>query len=269
MLDGDGVLRHLRRINQCLLLRIRWRCRYCHDLVNPNHSIGLHVVIGQFGTRQSIQSESIHCLKRHGVPGLCWNCVQSLPLENRGSIWIPINARSCNSLVSHNQIQLVDVLILNSLLGIFHFSHVLFFLNPWIRYHGLYGACYAALCVGTPLLAFNLSSSYASSGSAPSESDDPSFATDWHSVRQVEIGCVGLLCCLWYSLETHVVVRKRHRFRFEQDQDCFFVMLCFAYADVWNVLAKCRLFVTKSSETTAQTGKVANTRANAERQLAA
>lgn len=169
------------------------------------------------------------------------------------------------------QIQLADVLLLNGSLGIFHSGHVLFFMNPWLLYHGLYGVIHGALSVGIPILvAFNLNSSYAASGSHPSVEDDPSArSTDWKSISWVEIGCLGLLCCLWYSLETHVVVTKRHRFRFEQHQDCFFVMLCFAYADVWNVFAKCRLFVTKSSETVAQTDQVANdTRADAERQLA-
>ncbi|KAI9555687.1 hypothetical protein GHT06_018202 [Daphnia sinensis] len=160
--------------------------------------------------------------------------------------FIALNVMEClvysgaaSNLYHSRKIQLIDVLILNGSLGIFHLGHVLFFLNPWLCYHGLYGAIHAALCIGTPLLAFNVSSSHAASGSDPSEGDDPSLATDWQSVRQVEIGCVGLLCCLWYSLETHVVVWKRHRFRFEQHQDCFFVMLCFGYADVWNVMAKC------------------------------
>lgn len=154
------------------------------------------------------------------------------------------------------QIQLVDVLLLNGSLGIFHSGHALFFMNPWLLYHGLYGVVYAALSVGIPiLLAFNLNSSYAASGSDLSVEDDPSArSTDWKSISWVEIACLGWLCCLWYSLETHAVVTKRHRFRFERHQDCFFVMLCFAYADVWNVFAKCRLFfVTKSSETEAQT----------------
>lgn len=188
---------------------------------------------------------------------------------------IALNVMEClvysgaaSNLYHSEKIQLIDVLILNGSLGIFHLGHVLFFLNPWLCYHGLYGAFHAALCIGTPLLAFNLSSSHAASGRDPSEGDDPSLATDWQSVRQVEIGCVGLLCCLWYSLETHVVVWKRHRFRFEQHQDCFFVLLCFGYADIWNVLAKCRLFVAKSTETTTQNGKKAKMRANAERLLA-
>jgi hypothetical protein len=163
---------------------------------------------------------------------------------------------------------------LNGSLAIFHSGHVLFFFNPWLLYHGLYGVIYAVLSVGIPILvAFNLKSSSAASGSDLSVEDDPSARSpDWKSISLVEIGCLGLLCCLWYSLETHVVVTKRHRFRFEQHQDCFFVMLCFAYADVWNVLAKCRFFVTKSSETEAQTGRVAivgnDTRSAAERQLA-
>ena len=117
-------------------------------------------------------------------------------------------------------------------------------------------------------MAFNLKSSSLStsegaSGSDPSVEDDPSaMSNDWKSISLVGMGCLGLLCCLWYSLETHVVVTKRHRFRFEQHEDCFFVMLCFAYADVWNVFTKCRLFfVTKSSETD-------DTRVAVERQLA-
>lgn len=93
VLDGDGVLRHLRRINQCLLLRIRWRCRYCHDLVNSNHSIRLHIVIGLFGTRQSIQPKPMHCLKRHGVPSLFWSCIQSVPLGKSMAVWNPSNPR--------------------------------------------------------------------------------------------------------------------------------------------------------------------------------
>lgn len=131
-------------------------------------------------------------------------------------------------------------------------GHVLFFFNPWSRYHGVYGVFYGAMSVAIPLAAFNnplmsLNSSYntTSGHDNMSSNDDPS-PTDWQSV---EIACVGLLVCFWYSLETHVVVWKRHRFRFEQHQDCFFVMLCFAYADIWNALAKCRFFVTKSSET--------------------
>lgn len=135
-----------------------------------------------------------------------------------------------------------------------------FFFNPWIPYHGLYGAFYGVLCTGSLLTAFNLSSSFVASGSDPSERDDPSRG-NWQSV---EIACVGLMCCLWYSLETHVVVWKRHRFRFEQHQDCSFVMLCFAYADVWNVMAKCRFFVTKSSETAATGDIVASIRAAGE-----
>ena len=129
-------------------------------------------------------------------------------------------------------------------------GHVVFFLNPWIGYHGCYGGFYGALCLGTLLLltVFNPSSSLAVSGVDLSEEDDPSSGADWQS--SVVIACLGLLCCLWYSLETHVVVIwKRHRFRFERHQDCSFVILCFAYADVWNVTAKCRFFVTKSSET--------------------
>lgn len=160
-------------------------------------------------------------------------------------------------------------MLLNGSLGIFHSSHVLFFFNPWLLYHGLYGVICAALSVGIPILvAFNLKSSSLStsegaSGSDPSVEDDPSaMSNDWKSISLVGMGCLGLLCCLWYSLETHVVVTKRHRFRFEQHEDCFFVILCFAYADVWNVLAKCRLFfVTKSSETD-------DTRVAVQRQLA-
>ena len=148
---------------------------------------------------------------------------------------------------------MIDILLLNGSLAAFYFGHVLFFCNPWVCYHGLYGAFYGVLCFGSTLVAFNLSSSYPTSGGDPSN-DDPSAAgpANWQSV---ELACVGLLCCFWYSLETHVVVSKRHRFRFEHHhQDCFFVILCFAYADVWNATAKCRFFVTKSSATTKMNG---------------
>ena len=45
VLDGDGVLRHLRRINQFLLFGFRWRSCHRHDLVNSIDSIGLHIAI--------------------------------------------------------------------------------------------------------------------------------------------------------------------------------------------------------------------------------
>lgn len=141
------------------------------------------------------------------------------------------------------------MLLLNGSISIYHSGHVFFFFNPWFGYHGLYGICFSALCVASPLAAFHLSLSFNNATSGDTSTyDDLSTAVDWQS--GVEIVCVCcLLVCFWYSLETHVVVRKRHRFRLEQHEDYFYVMLCFAYADVWNVVAKCNFFVTKSSET--------------------
>jgi hypothetical protein len=118
-------------------------------------------------------------------------------------------------------------------LGAFQLGHVLFFIRM-IRYHAGYGALYAGLCIVIPLVAFNISwiSSYTSGDNSDDTNDDESI---------LPLGLVGaisaLICSLWYVLETHVVLNGRHRFRFGP-HDGFFILLCFCYADVWNVISK-------------------------------
>ena len=139
---------------------------------------------------------------------------------------------------------------MNGSIGLFHTGHVLFFLfNQSIEYHGLYGIVYSIVILTSPRAIIHWSSfNNATSGDILSPAkDDSSNSYHQSSVEIVFSVLVVLVLCCWYSLETHVAVRKRHRFRcrmMEQHHqpDYFYVMLCFAYADLWNVAVKCNYF---------------------------
>lgn len=109
----------------------------------------------------------------------------------------------------------------NAALGAFQLGHVLFFFNPWLDYNALYGLLYGVAVVASVL---TVNWTYYRGD-----------AWTWTTTAGAVASCAG---CAWYSLETHALVARK---RLRAPADCFFVIVCFSYADVWHALSKCTL----------------------------
>lgn len=126
--------------------------------------------------------------------------------------------------VNHGQLQIeiVDIAVMNAPMAAFHMGHAVFFINQSIDYRPFMGITYGCACTMTSLVIFNWNRS------------------DWNIAKTAACAAQMLICSCWYAVETQVVIRKKHRFRFHPD-DTFFLILCLGYIDVWNFVIKCSL----------------------------
>ena len=118
------------------------------------------------------------------------------------------------------QIEILDIAVVNIPIAAFHLGHAVFFINRTIDYRPLMSIAYGCLCSTVALSIFDWNQPH------------------WNIYKTVTSAIFVLVYCCWYAVEMQVVTRKKHRFRFHPD-DAFFLILCFDYVDVWNVVLKC------------------------------
>ena len=139
---------------------------------------------------------------------------------------------------------MMDVAVFNSSMAVFFIFHILFFFNDRYSYHMLYGILLASLCTAVPITIVNVMNSH--------EEIEGDFLGGHRTFTITTIATCMWICCVWYSVETHLVVRHCHRYTFNS---CIFLVLCIAYFDVWNIISKCKCTFSKPFIKNAQCSK--------------
>ena len=134
------------------------------------------------------------------------------------------------------QYYLADMVVLDSSLAFFFTCHTIFFFNRCLRYHMFYGIVLSFLCITVPSVAFSIIYRW--------DASDVIMPINYATIVTIFAASLTWLQCIWYSVETHAIVRCQHRFQF-RTHDSIYAILCFSYIDVWNIMAKCQCFFQK------------------------